>query len=497
MQFILKFTTLFLLLTVVSLEDCFAQKKKKLTSEEKIELNIQTQNNALCNHILWVLNSQRESIDRTKFVIDSIISKGASVDCQCDVTTTQYNLMNILGNTITNSLSKFFLHRSSKPFNEKDYLTQKYPPVVLLAGKGYLQMIEHLVTKHKVNINAKTENNFTAFDLIVSRNKEEEIKWIANLGADVSLTPLCITNEGLLDFLISKGATVKQFDWKCILEKSDKERTFSNTHSDLIFLKFIKKYKPDLSSTEALRIPRYLPPEALELIYASGLPVNSRTVIDYLNDNNSSNFIPYTKLFIKYHANLSQCEMNDCPIELAVKRSTIEAVHLIADNGGLNPSEKIYLDKPELCEILIKKGLPTDSIYLLCLFENELLLKKILETYKPSLTFYQKGTTLKNITPRILELLITHGLVPSIELLDHIANFRSSELTTFLKIYINHRFEFDRVNMMAQSIDNNNLAAVKLLVNDGFSKKEPFNKNETPHQYALRKGRKEIAEFLK
>ncbi len=372
--------------------------KNKVSAEEQAKLNTQLQNKALCAAVLEDAKAC-PSPERSKTTLDSIVALGASVYCDCEVNSTQLNVLNYFKNSIVNSLSSFFLHHGSKPYEERDIITYKYTPVFLYAGSGNLLLLEHIVTKHKADLNTPTEENIYPLNLVMNRGNTEEIKKMISLGADPTKVSVCTIDRALIDFLLENGALINQVDWQCLIAKIDQANAFK-FNKDNLFVDLLKKYKPDLSTNTSIRIPRNLPLASLEVIYSTGLKPNPKDVDIYLDDYNSSNFIPLTRLFLKYKADFSKCGDSDCPIENAMERSTPEAVKLIADNGGLKVSRKIYMYKPELSEMLIKKGLPVDSINLLSLFDNEVILKRIVEVYKPDLSVYAEDKYLKYASPQ-------------------------------------------------------------------------------------------------
>ncbi len=395
----------------------YSQKKdkNKVSPEEQARLNTLAQNKALCTFI--ISDAKSTTLDRSKAILDSIVALGASVNCDCELNSTQLNVLNYFKNSITNSLSTFFLHHGSKPFEERDLITRKYTPAFLYAGSGNLKMLEHIVTKHKADLNAGTEEKIYPLTLVLNRGNREEIKTMISLGADASKVSICTTDRPLIDFLLEHGASINQVDWECLLVKIEQANAFKSPDEikENLFVDLLKKYNPDLSSNSSISIPNYLPLNSLDIIYSTGLKPNPKDVDFYLNDRNATSFIPLTRLFIKYKADLSKCERFGCPIEHAMERSTLEAVNLIADNGGLKVSQKIWMYKPELSELLIKKGLPVDSITITSLFANEVVLKKIVEVYKPDLSVYSEEQILKNASPGVKAILLKNGLAPKKE----------------------------------------------------------------------------------
>ncbi len=497
MQSLLRIKFLILLINSLLLFNtyCLAQKNKKLSKEELKANEIKACNKSLCTIAYTAID---ENYERNILLIDSLVSLGASVNCTCEITSTQFDAVNYLKNAVANSFSRFFFHRSSHPYNESETIVHPYTPAALLAGSKKSKTLEYIVTKYKADLNLPSENNTVPLDIVFSRNDLEEIKWIIQLGADPMKSSICTIDQETVEYLLTKGVTVSQLNWNFIAQHVEKPTSFNQPEKETLLLTYIKKYKPDLSGFTDLRIPKKLKPTTLDTLYATGLPVNKEDIYSYLNEANSSNFIPYAKIFIKYKANLSECTIIGCPIELAIDRSTKEAILLIADNGGLKTTKKIYLRKPEICELLLEKGLPIDNLQIECLFDYEVILKKVLETYHPILSTFKNELMLLNAKPKIFELLVEHGYKPTENFMTSVNSWKTDgTAVNYLKIYIANNFKFNQVAIMEQSIRKGDLASVKVLIENGFSKSDVFYKGETPFQYASRLGKKEIVDFLK
>lgn len=427
-------------------------------------------------------------IQHNKKVIDSLIAKGAGINCLCEVKETQLNALNYLGNTIVNGLSKFFLRRESRPLNEYQEVTYKHTPIYLYVGAGNRTMVDYLVYSHKADLNISCANSTYPLDIIVGNNKLEEVQWLVSLGANPQKTGLCTNNMHVFDWLLTNGASMQQVNWNCI--KDDEK----------FLVQVIEKYKPDLSQRTDFKLPTGLSPKVLDSFLSCGVKPDAKIIDHYFTFGTGDKFLEYAQIFAKYKADFSECEFFGCPLEKALKTNDMRIIKIIAENGGLKTQKQICVKNPAHWDYLLTAGFPLENIKVECLFDEPNNFALFVEKYKPNLNIYSQKSILEQAKPKTLDILFANGVLPSSELLSKLFTFQSSNMFDYAQVFIKHKLDVTTCGFFGcpieKAIDEGNLATVKLLVANGVDKNQKFNNGKTPLEHAKSKGQVEIAKFL-